>query len=55
MQTIHFHIRSHNVKPHLDKSGALHVCVSDRAEWLRVWRELRECDTVRRVALDARN
>jgi len=42
MQTIHFHIRSHNVKPHLDQDGALHVCVSDRALWLRVWRELRE-------------
>ena len=54
MQTIHFHIRTHNVKPHLDQDGALHVCVSERTVWLRVWRELRDSATVRRQALDAR-
>jgi hypothetical protein len=54
MQSIHFHIRSHKVNPHIDRAGALHVCVSDRAVWLRVWREIRADDTVRRQALDAR-
>jgi len=53
MQTIHFHIRSHNVNPHLDQDGALHVCVSERTVWLRVWREMRESETVRRQAVDA--
>jgi len=40
--TIVFHIRSHQVKPHVDDNGVFHVCASMREAWAKEWKRYRQ-------------